>query len=295
MENHTLFQEHFGSRLLVEFPLRKFQNSIREVSIRDITAGLPDGSSAFIRFFETGDEWFPSTKLKLLSVLSTPDKTDNSDTHPYQQFLGRSLLVRRKNPIEYENDSPMEVVVKEIMSSPNGEHFVLFQKPPFVMVGRISSDLSSTDIVPQEWFSVDKLELLGTVSSKFHPSMQERASLGREITSHHVVNDCNRLITLRALDERDGLAPTEYAVFLPTYADYFYLRFQNGPPADGVNGLTHEVLIAILIDRFTAFQSGPFACQENADALNYLISMHNSLFIRTRDRQSRGVEGTYDV
>lgn len=50
-----------------------------------------------------------------------------------------------------------------------------------------------------------------------------------------------------------------------------HISFQNGPIAEsGVNGLTQEVLIAICCDRLRGFQSGQFACRENALALTKL-------------------------
>jgi hypothetical protein len=70
--------------------------------------------------------------------------------------------------------------------------------------------------------------------------------------------------------------------------------FQNGPiPENGVNGVTQETLLAIVIDRLRAFQAGPFACQENADALASCEDALNLLQERTRRRIARGVEGTH--
>lgn len=84
-------------------------------------------------------------------------------------------------------------------------------------------------------------------------------------------------------DDTDGVAP-EAAVVL----------FQNGPIKEfGVNGVTQEALLAIVIDRLRSFQSGPFACNENLMALN---SCRTALWIlqqRTRARIARGVEGTH--
>jgi hypothetical protein len=49
------------------------------------------------------------------------------------------------------------------------------------------------------------------------------------------------------------------------------IQFQNGPIAEaGVNGITQEVLLAIVADRLRSFQAGPYACQENADALSHV-------------------------
>lgn len=72
------------------------------------------------------------------------------------------------------------------------------------------------------------------------------------------------------------------------------ILFQNGPINDvGVNGLTHEVLLAIVIDRMRSFQAGQYACRENALALTKLEEAQMWLLQRTRGRMARGVEGTH--
>ena len=72
--------------------------------------------------------------------------------------------------------------------------------------------------------------------------------------------------------------------------------FQNGPiKAVGINGIHNEDLIAIVIDRLRGFESGDFACSENATALK---SLENALFelnYRTKQREARGVEGTHEL
>ena len=74
-----------------------------------------------------------------------------------------------------------------------------------------------------------------------------------------------------------------------------YLVFQNGPIAEvGVNGITHEALLAVLIDRLAAFQDGPFKNDFNAAALNHLVHAQTALQARTLERMSRGVEGTHE-
>lgn len=74
------------------------------------------------------------------------------------------------------------------------------------------------------------------------------------------------------------------------------IYFQNGPIAEaGVNGVTHEALIAILLDRLRSFQAGPFACRENALALTKLEEAQHWLHHRTLARMQRGVEGTHKV
>jgi hypothetical protein len=74
------------------------------------------------------------------------------------------------------------------------------------------------------------------------------------------------------------------------------ILFQNGPIGEvGVNGVTHEALLAVLLDRMRSFQRGPYACRENAIALTKLEEAQMWLLQRTRGRMSRGVEGTHEV
>jgi hypothetical protein len=72
------------------------------------------------------------------------------------------------------------------------------------------------------------------------------------------------------------------------------IRFQNGPIKEvGVNGITQEALLAIVMDRLRSFQAGPYACRENAVALTYIETAQMWLQKRTRDRLARGVESTH--
>ena len=70
------------------------------------------------------------------------------------------------------------------------------------------------------------------------------------------------------------------------------ILFQNGPIQEsGVNGITQEALLAIVIDRLRSFQAGPFPCEENAECLSYCEMALDILKERTRMRLARGVEG----
>lgn len=121
----------------------------------------------------------------------------------------------------------------------------------------------------------------------------------RELTSHKV-NGLNECIVIEVLDEPgQGNACHLYRVRglegpldrhpIPTGE----IRFQNGPINEvGANGWSNEVLLAIVEDRLLGFQSGPYACRENAVALTKLQESMMWLQKRTRDRIARGVEGT---
>jgi hypothetical protein len=117
----------------------------------------------------------------------------------------------------------------------------------------------------------------------------------REIHGHEV-NDCNKQIVITADEQSpaNGNASHHYNILGPTFT--VMLPFQDGPIKEvGVNGVTHEVLLAIIIDRMRGFQSSQYACRENALALTKLEEAAMWLFERTRQRELRGVEGTHKL
>ena len=120
----------------------------------------------------------------------------------------------------------------------------------------------------------------------------------RQITSHKV-NGLNDSLEIEVRDEPgQGGACHEYVIShgwsgSPTGKRCVGISFQNGPVAEfGTNGISNEALLAIVEDRLKSFQSGQFACRENALALTHLQEAMHWLHHRTRERISRGVEGT---
>ena len=120
----------------------------------------------------------------------------------------------------------------------------------------------------------------------------------REITSHQT-NDVNARIAIRADERSHGNASHAYSISWVAAGDRHVetsLQFQNGPIGEvGVNGITNEALIAIVIDRLQGFQSGPDRCRENAVARTKLEEAAMWLESRTKSRLARGVEGTHAV
>lgn len=123
----------------------------------------------------------------------------------------------------------------------------------------------------------------------------------RELTSHKV-NGLNESLLVGVLDQPgQGNACHEYQIRRWVHgqgdqyddAELCNIKFQNGPVLEfGVNGISNEALLAIVEDRLIGFQSGAFACRENAVALTKLQEAMMWLQKRTRDRMARGVEGT---
>ena len=69
------------------------------------------------------------------------------------------------------------------------------------------------------------------------------------------------------------------------------IKFQTGAVKEnGVNGVTNESLLAILINRMEHLNSR-FRCDENEDAIASMKSALESLESRTKARINRGVEG----
>lgn len=121
----------------------------------------------------------------------------------------------------------------------------------------------------------------------------------RELTSHKVTG-VNDGITVTVVDEPGhGGANHDYTVQWTQQngqQQLYRINFQNGTlPEVGVNGLTHEVLLSILIDRLEGFQRGPFACKANEYALLSCRAAQKALKERTQERAARGVEGTHIV
>lgn len=131
----------------------------------------------------------------------------------------------------------------------------------------------------------------------------------RELKTHIVEGDsANHQLEITVRDEPgSGGACHSYCIhkfnaetnpstdgFTSQFGDFCVVLFQNGPIKEvGVNGVTHEALLAILIDRLEKFQAGPFAGPYNGEALMHLRTALDCLQQRTRERITRGVEGTH--
>lgn len=112
----------------------------------------------------------------------------------------------------------------------------------------------------------------------------------------HKVNTCNEALHVSATDELGPGGANHAYLITGDMISPVLLAFQNGAIGEvGVNGITHEALIAVLIDRLQGFQRGPYVCRENALALTKLEETLHWLNHRTRLRVERGVEGTMAV
>ena len=120
------------------------------------------------------------------------------------------------------------------------------------------------------------------------------------VLNEHKINPANDTLLVEVVDEPgQGGANHEYRVTTPPpNGVQTTINFQNGPinvDGNGVNGLTHEVLLAIVADRLRSFQKGPYSCKANACALTHIEEAQHWLQQRTIERMRRGVEGTHTI
>lgn len=123
----------------------------------------------------------------------------------------------------------------------------------------------------------------------------------RELKGHRV-NGLNEAITIGVCDEPGpGGACHHYVLDLHaepggalgiTGPGTTVIRFQKGPILEaGINGISIEALLVIIIDRLERFQAGPYACVENGMALDFCRGALEYLKMRTQARVAQGVEG----
>lgn len=96
-------------------------------------------------------------------------------------------------------------------------------------------------------------------------------------------------------DERDaanGNASHAYTLSL-NGANPSTVFFQHGARNEegSTPGVTDAALVTVLLDRYRGFQSGDFACRENAIVVTKLEETLMWMQKRIRDRQARGVLG----
>lgn len=106
------------------------------------------------------------------------------------------------------------------------------------------------------------------------------------ITTHIIKGAPGEPLSVERADEMAFGAYHEYRVGPQTIA------FQKGPIKDhGVNGITEDALLAVLIDRLQCFVEA-YGGVENENTLAHLEAALESNQRRTRRRIAEGTEGT---
>jgi len=121
----------------------------------------------------------------------------------------------------------------------------------------------------------------------------------RQVTDHIVDGDLpQNQLKIEVVDE-PGAGGANHVYDITGFStkdeavNFLEIPFQNGPIKEaGVNGITQEALLAIVIDRLRSFQAGPYPSELNSIALIHCGVALDALKSRTRERLARGVEGT---
>jgi hypothetical protein len=121
----------------------------------------------------------------------------------------------------------------------------------------------------------------------------------RELEGYSVGNELNDEMQVYALDKPGpGGASHNYVIaykdaYHPSGAAALQIQYQKGAIKEaGLNGVSDEALLAIIIDRAKGFAEGPYPCEENDKALHHLQEALRWKQERTKARMARGVEGT---
>jgi hypothetical protein len=102
--------------------------------------------------------------------------------------------------------------------------------------------------------------------------------MSRDITTHQN-NELNKSLIVEATNTPEiDQAHRNYIVYDGEGYDVCNINFQHGQYQHvGVNGVTNEAILAILIDRLECYQTGPLACDRNARALENLHAAMKAL------------------
>jgi len=128
----------------------------------------------------------------------------------------------------------------------------------------------------------------------FTELLRRKPDLFRKLDTHEI-EGWPRDVTCHVLKDADvGGADSVYVLQVtggktePTVLD-----FQRGPTKEvGFNGLTNEVLLAVVVDRLDAFQAGPYPCDENFEAARHCKGVLTALKQRKARRITQGTAGT---
>lgn len=109
------------------------------------------------------------------------------------------------------------------------------------------------------------------------------------ITSHHVKGYAYNIDVTAMPVERYGKPSYRYS-FMKEYENksgYQYIKelaFQIGDPkTHGINGVTCESLLAVMVHRLSGFQDNPATnCTENKQAITYMELAMEALYSRQR-------------
>lgn len=101
----------------------------------------------------------------------------------------------------------------------------------------------------------------------------------KEVTGHKIGS--KHELTIHAMDDVEFNTHHHYQATDSNGHVVTDINFQKGHRSGGINGITNEEALAVIIDRLMGFQSGATtACEQNARALEYLRNAQQELHSR---------------
>lgn len=130
-------------------------------------------------------------------------------------------------------------------------------------------------------------------------TQREETPFGYDLPNRKLVmfNNEHALNEVYALGPDDeGGAPSMYSIWRGDHS-VSGIDFQRGPRNDpnSTEGAADEDLLKIVFDRLQSFQRGPYECEENGEAGEYIRKALIALKRRQDKRAARGVLGTSEV
>ncbi len=116
--------------------------------------------------------------------------------------------------------------------------------------------------------------------------------MNRFITHHHDGHGLNETIIIET-DAPDASGAAHNYTATINGKVVASIQFQKGPRLnpESTPGMTEAAVLAVLVDRLQGFQSGPYACRENAIQLTKLEETMHWTKHRADERARRGVLG----
>lgn len=148
-----------------------------------------------------------------------------------------------------------------------------------------------------DYLAIQEGRAVFTTPVKINDNKEDTKTM--ESTGLNTIQKHNNLnVVYRNGEAGPGGAYHDYIVVnAETGAHLQHVVFQRGPrkEPDSQLGVLDGDLLEIVRDRLKAFQAGPFACEENAKALEHVELALMFMNRRAEERASRGVLGTTKV
>jgi len=200
------------------------------------------------------------------------------------------------NPAEFDQEIGMKWAIQDARDKAEGYVAYLRKERRYQMEpGRGDPVPEQYDITVQKPDPDEIAERIAALRKKVEGAVSVCAEPTRDRSQEKVVDiGSQRYTRVFSLDDHNFNAHHLYAIRdADTGETLTEINFQLGPIKEhGVNGIHHEDLIAICLDRLQHLNLGRFSCRQNALAITKLEEALLWLRDRTRERENRGVEGT---